>query len=339
MNGRNNKLIKSICKNFYLYILIYIFLTAFISQLILIEKYSIDFPISDEWDYFESYKIPIHLNFEWLFRSYNGHRYFHEHLLLWLHYKINSLDFKIHQLTNFIFFNFLIFTFFRLARKFLLSPSIILIPLILMYSCIIWEIHVWGTCTSFYFFYFFGLWSLYYATLPNIHLKEAAQSSILAVLSIFSFSGGIIFAVVALAISFVNLLSSQENLYPFKKNLINYLPFVLVIVSIIYWLATYEVCTKFSPPVSIKSYKNFIPFFLTHLAGGFGFGWDLIDASLPTLIGLIYFFIIIFGMFRLAKSDLVDRQNKCFILSSMIASLGVLILYLMEDQTEAYYKL
>ena len=150
----------------------FIFLLACIGQLYLIFSYSIDFPFSDEWDYFNSYKIPTHFDLSWLFRRYNSHYVISEHLLLWIHYKINSLNFKIHQLTNFIFFSLFVFSFFRISKKLYIKKTPIIISLIFLYSCVAWEIHVWANCSSCYLFYLYGLWALYLSTLPSISFKE-----------------------------------------------------------------------------------------------------------------------------------------------------------------------
>jgi hypothetical protein len=274
--------------------------------------------LSDEWDYFGSYKIPKTLDLNWIFRPYNAHHMFVMHLLLWIHYKVDALNFQIHQLTNFVLFNLFVACFFLIAYKLRIYSRYILIALALMYSCVAWEIHVWSTCNSFYVFYCFGLWGLYFATLPNPGLKDTTIGALLAVASIFSFGGGVAFGLTIVMAAAINALIYQGTNQTLKERMICHAPYVLVIITLIYWGLTYQVSQKFAPPVTLEKSQNFIPFFFTLMSGGFGMDWNLADYRLPATLGLIYCCVIAFGAIKLFISDSVDRQRKLFILSSIV---------------------
>ena len=302
-------------------------LFAFIGlQFFLIYSYSIDFPFSDEWDYFDTYKIPNYFDLEWLLRPYNSHPGFFEHLVSWIHYKVTSFDLRMYQLSNFFLYNFLVFSFIKIAKKMNMFFFTVILSVLPLYSCVIWEIFMWCPCLACFSFYFFGIWGLYLSNSKNVCLKMNIISACLTLLSMISFSGGVAFGAVTPCLAGINIFQRQNCKENFLKSLFYWTPHLLIVFLLIFIIISHETCPKFAPEVSLDNNHNFLPFFLTSLVGGFGIQWWLSTPELPIFLGSLYLFIIMWGCMRLFEAKDVDYSTKRFIFASIFVSLGILVL-------------
>lgn len=156
--------------------------------------YSVDVPFWDEWEYLAPEQLPAGFSMAWLHQLHNEHRIALTRIQTFLLYKLNGWDASQQQVMNFGIYFFAVCAFLYALSKwnkskmmwvlaafgvFLLSPRLV-------------ENHLWGFQSQFHFAWAFAFAAAFcwFREVPT--WRTSVAGTLCAVLSIYSFSGGVL---------------------------------------------------------------------------------------------------------------------------------------------------
>lgn len=264
-------------------------------QFSLIYRYSVDVPYFDEWVYFKSGALINGLNLKWLFSFHFEHRIVFTYLLAWLNLKLFHLNFVVQTIFNFFIFIGLLLLFYQFLRKYFTKEGSLFLPafMIFLLSPLNWENHIWGFQSQIHLGLLFSIIALQFAFDLKKLLRATFIFTVFTLFAIYSFSSGLVLALVCLIIRSIYLgISIKDKLIGSVAGYISIATgWVLVGVGVGFWFKGY-----FEPgrgallkimgepgnyyygyldpgtlPLTLPSQKEFWVFFMNVLSLGFGF--------------------------------------------------------------------
>ncbi|OGU06108.1 MAG: hypothetical protein A2X82_06270 [Geobacteraceae bacterium GWC2_55_20] len=178
-------------------------------QLYLVNRYAVDLPYEDEWDYFKASALSQEFSWSWLLAFHNEHRIVLTKLLAWVNLKFFGLDFALQKILNMILFGGLLVVLVRFKDSVVGRDSFPIFPLFLVFllSPIARENHLWAFQSQFHLVLLFSVAALITAYNLKIDCSSAWGTGLLMLLAMYTFSAGAVFAVVYLSCISVYVLS------------------------------------------------------------------------------------------------------------------------------------
>jgi hypothetical protein len=227
----------------------------------------------DEWDtYFGHDGLSQGLTWQWLFSFHNEHRIVFTKLLAWLNLKLFGLDFIIQQEFNLLLFAGLLLMVARFKhlverRDFQLFPAFLLFLL----TPLNWQNHGWGFQSQFHLFLLFSVMALCYACDETASLRRATIFSLLLLMAAYSFSAGVVAALVYLCCQSIFTVGSMVTGHTARKAGVQslVLSWCLVGSGLALWFLGYQKPEN-NLPLALPVNSTFWKYFLNILSLGFG---------------------------------------------------------------------
>lgn len=286
-------------------------------HLYMVMTHSVDVPWHDTWNFFTDRGLSQSLNLKWLFTPHNEHQIVTTKLYFWLMLQWNSLNMHSVLLFNFFLYAAIAYLFaYLLESKFQIPAGITLIP----FTTIITNQNIsWGFQAQHHLCILFFLLSCL-TIFQKYHL-----SPLLLVLSIFSFSYGILFS---LAYITLNAFLWWET---HKRKHIVYI--LVTIFTLILWLFLSHNKNSDSQLLSYPWQYQFWFYFLNLVSMAFG---HIFQSKL--LPGLAYFLSILLSFFYVWKTYCHNKEKRIhlYLISSLLAGVLLSLLILAYGRGNMY---
>ena len=305
-----------------LYVALLTCIGLWVAQFVFIVKNAVNVPFLDEWEAVNKGGIIVNQTISQLFAQHNEHRIVTTKLLTLMLYYFDDWNLITHQAINFVIYGLLVSALAYIVKKSVPEmPTWILLCFVLFtLTDVSRENHAWGFQSQFHFallFLFLSVWFLF-------NKKQAwgkiLGGAIFSVLSIYSFSSGVVESLVVLfGYSVFKLI--RIRLESAKKREILQLALVLLIIcgAIGFYFVGY-IKPEHHPAYTLPYQKLFWTYFLNLLSGGFGYK---VDNILPGCI--IFFFVIIPLIAVIKQNGYKLSTGKWVIVISTLAILGSLV--------------
>ena len=292
------------------------------AQVVYIVKNAVNVPFLDEWEAINKGGILVNQTVSQLFAQHNEHRIVTTKLLTLSLYYFDGWNLVTHQAINFVIYGLLIIVLsFVVKRSTPEMPSWILLAFILFtLTDVSRENHAWGFQSQFHFALLFLFLSIYFLFNNAQDWKKILGGAVFSVLSIYSFSSGLVEGLIVLfgygAFKLIRIRAGNDG----KRGILQ-----LAVVSIIIGgaIALYfvgYVKPENHPPYTFPYQKLFWTYFLNLLSGGFGYQ---IVNILPG--SLIFFFVIIPLIGLIKREGFRLSTEKWVLLISTLAILASLV--------------
>lgn len=236
---------------------------------------AVNVPHMDEWDFFIAKYLSTNFSIKWLFDFHNEHRIVLTKLYTLILFRLNQLDISTQVILNFLFFIGMITSFVHILRKTTQVPLnllwILFIPLL---SPLLYENHLWGFQSQFHFFLFALIWSSY------LFLRSSGMGYILgaivSVLGIYSFSLGVICAMVMCAMF---LYKKYITTGTGKEFWVGFAAVTITVISVLLWLTGFHK-NPGHPDIIFPWDIRFCNYYINIVSLGFGVGGISFSKSL-----------------------------------------------------------
>ncbi|MCB1189913.1 MAG: hypothetical protein H7A23_18265 [Leptospiraceae bacterium] len=234
----------------------FLWFILFIIQLYYLIHYGIDLPLYDEWwSYFPNSPFDI----DYLFYHVGVHVVVPTKITMSTNQTFFGLNFNYQRIFNFFLYAFLILTIFSILRISKTKSKILFLIITFYFSGINWWVLYRSDTNAYSFYMLFMVLCIYF--LQSFNLKRYFIGLIFYALMMFSFSTGIVSAIVIFIFFSIRIIVLQNKIK--YKHLRLLLLFVILILNITIWniqLAGYP--TRHTYP-----YKKEFWVFLAHLSG------------------------------------------------------------------------
>ena len=297
-------------------------ISLWVAQFIFIVKNAVNVPFMDEWEAVNQGGIIVNQTISQLFTQHNEHRIVTTKILTLMLYYFDDWNLITHQAINFVIYGLLVSVLAYIVKKSASEmPTWVLLGFVLFaLTDVSRENHAWGFQSQFHFallFLFLSVWFLFNEKQAWLKILGGA---IFSVLSIYSFSSGVVESlVVLLGYSVFKLI--RIRLETAKNREILQLAVVLVIIcgAIAFYFVGY-IKPPHHPAFTLPYQKLFWTYFLNLLSGGFGYK---VDNILP---GCIIFFCVIIPLIGIIKQYSYKLSPKHWVIViSTLAILGSLV--------------
>lgn len=270
-------------------------------QFYLIWRYSIDVPWEDEWSYFEPNALPRGFTWQWLVEFHNtDHRIVLTKLMAWLNFKLFDLNFAVQRIVNYIIFGFLLIAVNRFKdgvtgeNRFILFPAY----MVFLVSQIAYENHVWAFQSQIHFALLFAVIMIHYAYDTNLAIKSTVLFSLAALLAVYSFAAGVVFAVIVLFCRTLYVIAGIVSGRFVRNKAIQSIVISWVVIggALILWFNGYKSHENVSQTLFLFN-QEFWDYFFNLLSLGFGIEYMFI------IPGILCLAIIMFPLVLLIKYD------------------------------------
>ncbi|NVN99447.1 MAG: hypothetical protein HXX17_08990 [Geobacteraceae bacterium] len=272
----------------------------YIHTFTMIWKYSVNVPYWDEWEYFTADALPTGLTWHWLFKFHNEHRIVFTKLLAWMNLKIFGLNFARQQIFNFGIYGCLLAAVFFLKVRIAGKDRFHLFPLFMLFllSPLNYENHLWAFQSQFHLVMIFFILALISAFPKRLSGLSMLSFVIPVVLAIYSFSAGVIFAVVCTGFVLTYIAKSCLGDSGIKSRLLfqSAIMSAIICIALLCWFQGYR-----KPPLHPELVTPFSTVFLDFFLGlaGFGFGYRPPSMAAGRLIGGISLISVLFPVLLL----------------------------------------
>jgi hypothetical protein len=243
-------------------------------QLYLVSKYAVEIPYEDEWEYFNAACLTQDLPWRWLFSFHVEHRIVVTKMLAWLNLKLFGLDFIRQNILNMLMFGGLLAALVGFKNRVAGRDSFRLFPFFLVFllSAINYENHLWAFQSQYHLVLLFSLAALCHAFCLKTTWRSAVIFSLYLVLAMYTFSAGVVIAVVYLFCITVYICAGIaggwiERLPGWRFLLIVW---PIIIAGLLLWSYGY-VTPAWSPPKLYPTAFKFWDFYLNMISFGYGF--------------------------------------------------------------------
>lgn len=236
-------------------------------------RYAVDIPFLDEWEYFLPDALPAGLTLKWLFAFHNEHRIVFTKFLAWLFLKIDGLNF-VHQLVfNYVIFGGLLAAVWYVKRITAGAKQFLFFPLFMIFllSHNSFDNHTWAFQSQFHLTLLFAFLASAFTFSP-FKGKNFTLSLIFTLFSLYSFSSGVVFAVIYLVCFSIYLLRNSRDGFVKREeaSLACAAIWLIVGTGVFFYFKGYVKPINHSSPVFPVSLKYW-EFYLNILSHGFGF--------------------------------------------------------------------
>lgn len=211
--------------------------------LLLIYSYSIDIPYWDEWDYFATNSLSHKLDWRWVFSFHNEHRIVPTKIMAWFNLNVFNLNFTKQLLLNACIFGSLLFAIKKLKDVVIGEKLFPFFPAFLLFllSPIAYENHLWAFQSQFHIVLLCSVVALIFMYCHGSSVKAIVIFSVSVIACMYSFSAGVIFAIVYLLCSAIYLTgNSSQKQYIKNSYLFNVLlSYFIIVIAIFVWFYGY----------------------------------------------------------------------------------------------------
>jgi hypothetical protein len=291
-------------------------------QLYLISRYAVDLPFEDEWDYFKASSLSQELSWRWLFGFHNEHRIVLTKLMAWLNLKMVGLDFYLQKIFNFFIFGGLLIALTGFKNRVAGRENFGLFPLFLVFllSPIAFENHLWAFQSQFHLVLLFSVAALHHCYPKKLTCMSACIFSLYMLLAMYTFSAGVVLAIIYLLCLSVYLISgiSGRRIDRLSGGRFLLIAGTVLTIGILLWFYGYEK-PAWPPPKLYPSDLRFWEYYLNIVSFGFGFN------SIHIIPGVVCLLIAICPlMLLLAKQETRWQPSTWQILAAILGVLAVL---------------
>lgn len=285
----------------------------FLTHAYFILKYAVDVPYWDEWEALAPTALGPALGFRWILEQHNEHRIVLTKLLNWLLYLTTHWDIAFSIFLNWIIYGGLLSFLYRLTRS--KTDTIWFFPFLMSPLAI--ENFFWSFQSQFHFFLFFFFLSIGFLFRKAPTLTQLTLGSGCAVLSMFSFSAGVVCAL-AVLIGFTGFKVLQNpNLVRERAALVETGVVVLIIgMGFCVWTGLGYSKPAGHPEIFLPYRMAFISYFLNILSLGFGFH------KISNFLGLLCLIAVLFPVVLVLKDK--KTRTSPTVWAAITALLGVL---------------
>lgn len=269
------------------------FSIMFIYQFSVIIKYAVDAPYLDEWIYFTPDALAQGLTWKWVTEFYVNHRIIPTKLLAWANLKLFNLNFAGAIIFNYILFGGLLLAIIKLKIKMLGKQQFRFFPAFMFFllSPIAYQNHMWGFTSQFHLVLLFFIIALIYAFPGKITINSTIAFVAFAVLAMYSFSAGVIVAVVCLACRSLFLTRSIIS-GEIEKNT-GYLAIAVSVfiigIALLIWFQGFSLQpAAWSQKPVFPDDPRFWNYFFNLVSLGFGFMAESVSAGIACLILVVF---------------------------------------------------
>lgn len=173
---------------------------VYLVHLGVVARHAVDVPFWDEWEMLNEGGLSRSLELGWVLERHNEHRIVPTRLATWIGYRLDGWNLAHQQIANFVVFGALLAATALAMRRAApaLEPAWRAAFVVLLLSGASRQNHAWGFQSQFHFFLlFFVLGSLLLFD-PRRRLRDQALGALCLVGSAYSFSAGVVCAIVAL---------------------------------------------------------------------------------------------------------------------------------------------
>ncbi len=251
----------------------------FIFHLYVIHKYAVEIPVIDDWAMFRPDR-PAKLSAAWLLDTSNTrptpteHVIATEKLFVWLQYQLNSWNYSLNLVLNFVIFGLWLawMVYFEHEAVPDLSLSIKLLFIVFLLSPIDWFNHFMATQTCYLFYLIFFSLGVHLLFKDTQHWWHIVTGSLLGVLSIFSLASGVGSCAVLLIafgiFKLARLYSLNDAGSRVREGAQLAVTVALIGGGLIAWVAQYA--TPAHVELTFPNHLRFWQFFLNLVSFGFG---------------------------------------------------------------------
>ncbi|PKN16024.1 MAG: hypothetical protein CVU66_02465 [Deltaproteobacteria bacterium HGW-Deltaproteobacteria-23] len=177
-----------------------VFVMLYLYQFYFISANAVDIPFFEEWEYFRSNSLGNDFSWAWLFAFADYHRIVLTKLVIWLNLKLFSLDFAGQKIFNYLVYGCILLGIFRLKFKMIGENRFCFFPafMIFLLSPIAFENHVVAFQLQVHIMLLCFIGALIHAYNEQKSLRATILFSILTVLTIYSYSAGLVIGVTLL---------------------------------------------------------------------------------------------------------------------------------------------
>ncbi|GAM10533.1 hypothetical protein OR1_02822 [Geobacter sp. OR-1] len=280
-----------------------------------IREYGVDVPFQDEWTYFDPEALPNGFSWKWLFSFHNDHRQVLTNFTAWLNLKLFGFDVVYSIFLNNLFFGCLLLAVKKLKEIVVGKENFLLFPafMVFLLSPIAFETQLWGMASTIHLQLLFSVAALIYAYKEEPTIRDGLIFSLLAVLGVYNFSGGVIFAAVYLVLTSGFVLSGIARNRIASRAGIGFIATNWIIAGsgIALWFYGYRK-PMWSQPWLSPFDARFWDYFLNVVA--FGFGID----DMGLLPGLACVFLTVMPIVLLLKDKESRNRNSTWIVVTAI---------------------
>jgi len=292
----------------------------YVAQFAFLLKYAVNVPFWDEWEAINKGGILVDQSLSQLFAQHNEHRIVTTKLLTLILYYFDGWNLVTHQAINFVIYGILLVTVAYIVKKSTPELSAWILPcfVIFMLTDVSIENHFWGFQSQFHFSLLFLFLSIWFLFNENQAWTKIVLGSLFSVLSIYSFSSGLVCSVVVLTgyvvFKGLRIYSTKERRDAFQAAS----AFFLIAGAIGLYFVGFT--RPDSLPLTLPYQKLFWTYLLNLFSGGFGFK---IDNIAPGVIVFFFTLVPVFGVIR--QSGRQMSAQKWVIIISMLAVLAALV--------------
>lgn len=254
-----------------------------IFQYIQIWKFSVDVPLSEEWQYFRPDALPKGFDWNWLVGFYGVHRVVFTKFLVWLNLKLFGLNFAWQNIQNYLLYAGLAALLFRFKQSVLGREEFLFFPafLIFLFSSASYENLLWAYQSQIHFVLLFFLLAITYLFPDAQGNRRPVLFVLFAICAIYSFTAGVVLEAACLVCATIHAVVTGSDDERRSKVRATFISLWLVLLLILYaWFHGYP-----NPPHMIFiDDRRFWDFFLSLVALGFGFKQYQIVAGLVCLV-------------------------------------------------------
>jgi hypothetical protein len=255
-----------------------------LAHLSVVLRYAVDVPFLDEWQYFEPNGLSEELDWGWVLHQHIDHRIVPTHLLAWLLYRINGLDWITHVAVNFGIYLIIPLLFLWIARLQLGKQAWAIWPFLwLLLTPHNFASHRWAFQNQWHFVQIF----LTLGAILLFHPRPSAAKDGLGAASlagaIASFSGGVLPAMWIALTHGIHRIGQLSRVGSVRRDALRALAVVsLVVGAAALWYLAFEPKPK-SLPRFWPTERPFWEYYLNGLGLVFGHGKRLIRGGVGLL--------------------------------------------------------
>jgi len=291
----------------------------YVTQLVCVIVYAVDIPFWDEWEAFNKGGFLVNQTVSQLFAQHNEHRIVTTKLLTLALYYLDGWNLVTHQTVNFLVYGILILAAVSVTKKAArqMPWPVLLCFVVFMLSDISWENHTWGFQSQFHFALLFLFLSGLSLFDENQSWPKALAGALFLVLTIYSFSSGVIESFVMFA-GYAVFKITRETTDRTKDFL--QLATIGLIVSGAIGLFFVGYVKPESTAYTLPYQKLFWTYLLNLLSGGLGYK---VDNILPGTI--LLFFVLIPGIGIIKQNGKGMSSRKWMLMITTFSILAALV--------------
>lgn len=303
------------------YTLLLLCIGAWITQFIFIVRYAVNVPFWDEWEAINKGGFIVNQTFWQIFVQHNEHRIITTKILTLVLYYFDGWNLATHQTVNFVIYGILIGVLAYVIKKSIPEiPGWVLLSFILFtLTNVSRENHSWGFQSQFHFSLLFLFLSVLFLFDEKQGWGKVLGGTVFSVLTIYSFSSGLIGSVVILfgysLFKLIRIRLEKEK----KREVLQWAAVMLLIGGAIGLYFVGFIKQEAPLPYTFPYQKLFWAYLMNLLSGGIGY------QAVHIVPGIIFFFFIVIPVIgEIKKHGFKISSGKWVIIISILAVLAAL---------------